>query len=70
MRPKPGNFNAGMRKSSPATSPSRFELDALDPAELEAGKTVQIELDAGAAVGQAGVEAVAEIAADRVRRQR
>ena len=47
-----------------------IELDPLDPAELDAEQAPQARLDAGAAVGQARIGQRAEVAADRVRRQR
>ena len=57
MRPKPGNFTPGCRRSSPATSPSRLRLDALDPAELHREQNQpRLSLDAGAAVGAPGIK--------------
>ena len=70
MRPKPGSFTAGWRRSRPATSPRTFTSIALDPAELDAEQAPQARLDAGAAVAQARVGQRAEVAADRVRRHR
>src|SRR3984893_7296653 len=44
-----------------------IDLDALDPAELEAGDAPQVQLHPGAAVGKPGVEIGPEVAADGVR---
>src|SRR5450631_3658134 len=59
-------LDAGVAQIEPGDEPEQVDLDALDPTELHGGKTVQIELDAGAAVGAAGIKPVAEIAPDRV----
>src|ERR1035441_7004220 len=59
-----------MTQIEPGDQAEQIDLDALDPAELHGSKTGEIELDAGATVGAAGIEAGAEIAADRIGRQR
>ena len=69
-RPKPGSFSAGMAQVEAGDQAEHIQLDALDPAELDAEQAPQARLDAGAAVGQAGIGVGTEVAADRVRRQR
>src|SRR5258708_34310329 len=66
MRPKPGSFTAGWRRSRPATRPRTF----LDPADLHAEKTPQRSFHTCAAIGEPQIRIRAEIFAHRVRRQR
>lgn len=47
----------------------QIQLDAFDPSQLDGRKPVHVEFDASAAVGQAGVNTLAKIAADSVRRK-
>ena len=70
IRPKPGSFSAGSRISKPATRPPRLISKPLHPAGLHAQQAVKTGLHPGAAIGPADIGPGAEIAADRVRRQR
>src|ERR1700681_2041665 len=62
-------LQAGMAQIEPGHQSKQVDLDALGPAELDAGKAPKIKLDAGAAVGWTRIKSAAEIAADSVRRQ-
>src|SRR5262245_30210048 len=46
-----------------------IDFDAFDPAELEPGEAMQIDLKSGTAVCSPGIEAIPEVTADCVRRQ-
>src|SRR5262245_60311728 len=63
-------LHGGVPQVEPGDQPEEIELDAFDPSDLDPEEAEQRNLDAGAAVGQAGVEAGAEVLADGVRRQR
>src|SRR5262245_47047921 len=64
-----GELHARMAQVEPGDQAEEIELDAFDPADLDAENSPQRRLDAGAAVGEPGIREAAKIFADSVRRQ-
>ncbi len=64
-----GQLQRGMAQVEPGHKSHEIDLDALDPGELHAQQSPERGLDAGAAVGQAEIEAGAKVLANRIRRQ-
>src|SRR5579872_3541120 len=58
-----------MSQIEPGNQAKQIQFNTFNPAELDGGKPVQIELNSGAAVGQACIDPTAKIATNRIGRE-